>query len=225
MPDPIRIGLLVPNTDTTLEWDLQRRFGSRCSLHSERLFLESVSVDAEVKMLEEETPRAVRFLKPITPALTVFGCTSAGALYGVPGEKEFTDDLSRRLGCPVVSAFGSVLADLQGARVTRIALFTPYTGPVHAKVADGLREAGMSIVWEDCLGLLQDTDIGRVTPAEVLGRFERNSPPAGSCDALFLSCTNLRAAEIAPELSARLGLPVFTSNLAIIHTIERTLAV
>lgn len=225
MSDPIRIGLLLPNTDSTVEWDLQRRFASRCSIHPERLFLENVSVDAEMKMLQEETPRAVPFIKPLNPALTVFACTSAGALYGVAGERAFTDDLSKKLGCPVVSAFGSVLADLKMAKVARIALFTPYTAPVHAKVANGLRETGMEVVWEDCLGLLQDTDIGRVTPGELLTRFETHAPPAGSCDALFLSCTNLRAAEIADELRARLGLPVFTSNLAIIHAVERVLGI
>ncbi len=225
MPDPIRIGLLLPHTDSTLEWDLQSRLATRCSIHAERLFLENVSVEAEVKMLEYETPRAVPFLKPLTLALTVFGCTSAGALYGVAGEKAFTTDLSRRLGCPVVSAFGSVLADLQQAQIARLALFTPYTAPVHAKVADGLRETGMALVWEDCLGLLDDTDIGRVTPKELLAHFETHAPPAGACDALFLSCTNLRAAEIASELGDRLDLPVFSSNLAIIHAIQRTLAV
>jgi maleate isomerase len=224
MPDPIRIGLLLPHTDTTLEWDLQRIIGTRCSIHAERLFLENVSVEAEVKMLENETPRAVPFLKPLNPALTVFGCTSAGALYGAVGEKAFTTDLSRRLGCPVVSAFGSVLADLQQARITRLAVFTPYSTPVHAKVADGLRETGMTLAWEDCLGLSDDTDIGRVTPKELLAYFETHAPQAGACEALFLSCTNLRAAETAPELSARLGLPVFSSNLAIIHAIQQTLA-
>lgn len=225
MWDPIRIGLLLPNTDSTVEWDLQRRFGTRCSIHPERLFLENVSVDAEMKMLQEETPRAVASIKPLNPALTVFACTSAGALYGVAGERAFTNDLSEKLGCPVVSAFGSVLADLQEAHVARLALFTPYTAPVHAKVAEGLTDAGITIVWQDNLGLLQDTDIGRVTPSELLAHLKSHPPPAGSCDALFLSCTNLRAAEIAQELRARLGLPVYSSNLAIIHAVERTLGI
>jgi len=40
----------------------------------------------------------------------------------------------------------------------------------------------------------------------------------------FVSCTNFRAMEAVPGLSARLGLPVVTSNQAVLAaTIERVL--
>lgn len=223
MTNPTRLALLLPHTDTTLEWDLQRAFNGRCSIHAERLYLENVTVQAEAKMVEEETPRAVPFIKPLHPAVTIFGCTSAGALYGVEGERAFTRRLADELGCPVVSAFGSVLAALAEDGIRRLALFTPYTEAVHGTIAAGLRETGIDLVWQDYLGLLYDTDIGRVTPGQLLARFESSAPPPRECDALFLSCTNLRVAEIAPELSRRVGLPVLSSNLSIIRAVERQL--
>jgi maleate isomerase len=35
------------------------------------------------------------------------------------------------------------------------------------------------------------------------------------CDAVFVSCTNLRVAEIAEEAERRIGRPVLSSNLAL----------
>ena len=216
---PKRIGLLLPHTDTTLEWDLGRLL-PRHSVHAHRLFLRDVSIQAEREMVEEEVPKSVRYLAEIKPDATIFGCTSAGALYGVEGERQFSEGLARELGCPVVSAFGSVLAYLKRHGVARLALFTPYTSEVHNKVAASIVESGIEIVWNDSLGLLLDIDIGRVQPAAIVQRLQGAKLPA--CDAVFLSCTNLRGAEVASELQASFGTRVFSSNMAIV---EQTTAV
>ena len=213
---PPRIGLLVPNTDTSLEWDLQRAFGGRCSIHTERIYLENVTVEAEVKMVEEETPRALEYLRPLAPEVIVFGCTSAGALYGVEGEAAFTRSLGESLGCPSISAFGSVLAHLRRLDIKRLSLFTPYTAEVHKKVADSIREAGITIGWEDHLGLVRDEDIGNLEPSLIAERLSQAPTGADRADAVFASCTNLRVDEISAELTERLGQPVFGSNTAII---------
>lgn len=213
---PPRIGLLVPNTDTSLEWDLQRAFGGRCSIHTERIYLENVTVEAELKMVEEETPRALEYLRPIQPEVIVFGCTSAGALYGVDGEAAFTRGLGESLGCPSISAFGSVLAHIACLKITRLSLFTPYTAEVHTKVANSIREAGVTIIWEDWLGLVKDEDIGNLDPALIAERLGHAPTGDKRADAVFASCTNLRVDEISAGLSGELGQPVFGSNTAII---------
>ena len=212
---PRRIGLLVPHTDTTLEWDLQRTFAGQASIHTERLFLESVTIEAEIRMVEEETPRALEYLRSIRPDVIVFGCTSAGALYGVEGEAAFTRSLGESLGCPAISAFGSVLAHLQRLAVRRLALFTPYPDSVHTKVAASIRETGVEIVWEDWADLERDEDIGNLDPSDLASRLGAANLPDG-CDAFFASCTNLRIDEVASSVATALGVPVFGSNTAII---------
>ena len=217
-PNPRRVGLLLPHTDTTLEWDLARLLPDH-SIHAHRLFLRDVSIDAEIAMVEEETPSAVRYLTELEPEVTIFGCTSAGALYGIEGERRFSENLASDLGCPVVSAFGSVLAFLARHNVARLALFTPYTIDVHNKVATSVEESGTEIVWNAALGLRLDTDIGRVSPAELLERFRDVALP--ECDAVFLSCTNLRGSEAASELQQRFGVRVFSSNMAIVEAVAQ----
>src|SRR5699024_10941898 len=83
-----RIGLIIPHTDTTLEYDLQRELPSHYVIHTERMWLEDVSIESEKEMLENELPRAIRYLKQLKLDLVIFGCTSAGAINGAGGDDQ-----------------------------------------------------------------------------------------------------------------------------------------
>jgi maleate isomerase len=43
-------------------------------------------------------------------------------------------------------------------------------------------------------------------------------------DAIFMSCTNLRAVEAITSISARLGVPVISSNSAVARVVQERLA-
>ena len=217
----MRIGLVIPHTDTTLEWDLQRTFAGQASVHTARAFLAAVSDEAESRMLDEAVPEAVRLLAAIRPDLLVFGCTSAGALRGAEGDRTLAAALEAEVGCPVVSAFSAVLAALERRVVGPVALFSPYTEGVQATMRRALEAAGISVVEAGTMGLADDSEIGRITPesvhAFVAGAETRIADAAG----VFVSCTNLRAAECATPLEAALERPVITSNTAILDAIRR----
>ena len=59
-----------------------------------------------------------------------------------------------------------------------------------------------------------------VDPAALHARLAGAPIDPTSCDALFISCTNLRADEIAGDLSVDLGVHVFGSNSAIISSLN-----
>lgn len=219
-----RIGLILPHTDTTLEHDLQRNLFGRNGIHTERVWLDTVTVEAEEAMLRDEVPRAAEYLRPIRPDITVFGCTSAGALRGVDGEDAFVEWLETTLDCPVVSAFGSVRRYLVNARgQPNVWVVSPYVRAVHETMLRSLASSGLAMRDGGCMGIDNDIDVGNLAPPEierfVLGR---DIAPAVR-DCLFLSCTNLRAAECAQSLSRQLGCHVTSSNLAILDTLRRIL--
>ena len=58
-----RIALLLPNTDTILETDLQISLPSNIIIHTARMQLDEVGKEAEKRMVDEELPRAVSALK------------------------------------------------------------------------------------------------------------------------------------------------------------------
>ena len=219
-----RIALMVPHTDTTLEWDLQRALAGRYSVHTQRLWLDDVSETAEETMLRVEVPRAAAYLRPLAPDLLVFGCTSAGAIRGAAGDRRFTAWLAEAVDAPVVSAFGGVVRDLERrAGAAPVQLITPYTSALHARMAGALVDAGVRVTGGGCMGLSDDCAIGRVEPAAVTAFAAEQIGYDAAPAHLFVSCTNLRAAECADALAARLGLEVTTSNSAILARLNEHL--
>lgn len=96
-----RIALLLPNTDTILETDLQISLPSNIIIHTARMQLDEVGKEAEKRMVDEELPRAVSALKHITNFDgAVFGCTSASAVYGEEGLSRISRELEDGLDCP-----------------------------------------------------------------------------------------------------------------------------
>ncbi len=62
------------------------------------------------------------------------------------------------------------------------------------------------------LGRGTDAEIGRLGPDDAVRLVAAVDRP--EADAIFVSCTNWHCLEAVPELEARLGKPVVTSNLA-----------
>jgi len=214
-----RVGLIIPHTDSTLERDLQRNLHGAHGVHTERVWLDRVTVAAEEAMLSDEVPRAAQYLAPIRPDVVVFGCTSAGALRGVDGEAAFRRWLEATLACPVVSAFGSVCRVLRACRGA-VWLVTPYTAAVHATMRRSLEAAGLRVRDGGSMGIESDIDVGRLAPdaiARFVGERRLGIEPG---DQVFISCTNLRAAECAASLSDDIACPVTSSNLAILQALE-----
>src|SRR5690606_3692605 len=63
-----------------------------------------------------------------------------------------------------------------------------------------------------CLGFDDDRQMARVSPDELASAAVEAMAPQS--EALFISCTALRAAGVAAKIEAIIGKPVVTSNLA-----------
>ena len=220
-----RIALLIPHTDVNLETDLQRELPAGYSLAVERMWLDDVTEESERVMLASEAPRAARYLRPASPELGVFGCTSATAILGPEGEKQLIQDVSATLQCPVISAFGAVLDQLAEARLKRLVLFTPYVDSLTARFADGLTQLGYELVFSAGMGKASDVEIGEIRPDQIVDFVRDHKKHFGGCDGILISCTNLRALEARTILEKELNLPIITSNYAILKEIGKQLPI
>jgi maleate isomerase len=115
-------------------------------------------------------------------------------------------------GVPVVTPPAAARAAFRALGVRRISLLTPYTRETTAPMADYFAEHGHEPCSVTCFGLEDDRVMARVRPdAIVAAAVEATAPDA---EALFISCTALRAAEVAERVEAAIGRPVVTSNQA-----------
>lgn len=217
---PARIGLIVPSSNTVMEPDFHRHFQNAAVVSTTRIFLEQVTREAEFRMLEEDLPRAVRLIKTTAPDTIVFGCTSAGSLDGLAHDARIGQMIEDQTGAKAVTVLQAVLSQMRIVRPRKIAVFTPYQDDLTNSVARCMVEAGYEVVKAAGMGLRENLDIGRITPAEIVS-FVESSLAATAADCLFLSCTNWRALE-AMEPLGRLGLPIVTSNQAAIEAAQQT---
>ena len=221
MNERSHVAYVTPNTDVTGEMDFQAFLPDHV-IHTQRMWLDDVSQAAERKMMAEELPMALRYLKGIVPyRCAVFGCTSASAVNGVDGMFAIQELMSRELGCPAITVLGAVLHEIRRLEAQAVAIFTPYTDEVNAFVRQTMETFGIHVVSIQGMGLVSDTEIAALTPDQILEsvRTQRDSVP-DDADLCFFSCTNVRSAEIRQELSALLGKPVITSNQCVIDYIR-----
>jgi len=73
------------------------------------------------------------------------------------------------------------------------------------------------------MGIRENLDIGRVTPAEII-RFVESQMEGTAADCVFLSCTNWQAVEAIGPLRRKLGIPIISSNQAAIDAVRQMAA-
>ena len=216
------IALAIPHTDRTLEMDFQT-LSAGLVIHTHRMWLEDVSGEAERLMVSEEFPKALKSLQDAGPySCAVFGCTSASVAQGRKGMERIEAEMSRVLSCPAISAFGTVLRQIERMQAKTIAVLTPYIDEVNQFFQEAMEQFDVEVSFINGMGLLRDQEIAAVQPEEILAFAQREKACIPSTAELcFFSCTNFRAAEICKELSQVLGMPVITTNQCIIDHVSR----
>ena len=216
---PIRIGLLIPSSNSTIEVDFYRSVPDHFTIHTARMFMEDTTVAGESRMLDEFALPAAREIATARPHVVVFGCTSAGALRGNDYDERLCQDITRLTGVPTVSVIRSVREILQEASARRLVVITPYIQELNSRIKSSLETDGVEVLRINGLGITENFKIATVPSADII-RLAEETVGDLQPDALFVSCTNFPAVSCLAELRQRFPFPVFTSNQA---ALEKTL--
>lgn len=207
-----RVGLVVLATDHTTEPDFRR-------------IVASEQVGVYVARIPYANPTTPENLRRMQPALTVgaalilpgeeldaicYSCTSASV---VIGDAEIEAALrAAKPGVPVVTPPLAGVAGLRALGARRISVLTPYTVETSRPMASYFAGHGFAIDRFTCLGFDDDREMARIAPATLVELARAAMAPQS--DALFVSCTALRAALAITAMEAALGRPVVSSNQA-----------
>ena len=212
---------MIPSSNTAMEADFARDLPSGWTLHTARMYMEDTTVEGENRMLDEFALPAARDLGTAHPHVIVFGCTSAGALRGSDYDAELCRKITELTGVPTVSTIDSVRLAIRRAGARRVGIVTPYVTEINERIAASVEAGGVEVACITGLGITENFEIARVTPERII-EFATEVLGGLDIELAFVSCTNLRAMEARLDLSARLGLPVVTSNQAVLAaTIKR----
>ncbi|MEX0371496.1 MAG: Asp/Glu racemase, partial [Tateyamaria sp.] len=141
-----------------------------------------------------------------------YACTSGTAEIGAARISELVRD---GVETPAVTdPVSALVSACRALDVTRLALLSPYVANVSDRLREVLEGAGITVT---NLVSFKEPDEARVV------RIDENSihdaalkcVEQAPCDAVFLSCTNLRTLDVLPRIETATGLPVLSSNLVL----------
>jgi maleate cis-trans isomerase len=216
MTTPIRIGVLVPAGNPTVEPELYRMAPSSITLHFARIDapggIPGAADGMEQRLLGyvDALPLAVPALAAVRLQAIVLAHTALSYAVGFANEPPLIDRLTKLAGCPGLTASRAILAALAHLGVRRIALAVPYTAAIEALGATYWKAAGLDVVAHTRLEGVSNIYDETEARAYGLGR----EADRREADALLISGTGLPTAGIIQRLEDDLGKPVVTGQTA-----------
>lgn len=207
-----RVGLIILSTDHTTEPDFQRMVaGPDIGVYVARIPFANPVTPENLRAMQPSLTEAAGLILPGEELDAIcYSCTSASV---VIGDAEI--EAAIRAAKPDVSVVTPPLAGVHGLRALgakRISVLTPYTVETSRPMADYFASHGFDIASFTCLGLNDDREMARISPATLV-ELARDAI-ADDADALFISCTAVRAALAAADIEKATGRPLVSSNLA-----------
>ncbi len=217
--DRLKLGVVVPSSNTTVEPEFAYWTPADVSVHAARMPLVDVTVEGLDAMADDAVAAAERLADAEVDAIA-YACTTGSLVHGHGFDADLEARLSEAAGVPAVATALSVRRVLDALDVSRIAVATPYIAELNDRERDYLDEAGFDVRHLDGRGIERNTDIGRLTPADAREQASAALEVAPDAEALFISCTNYATLSVIDELGAG-GVPVFSSNLATLWDLAR----
>lgn len=210
---PPQLGMIVLQSDETIELDLRRLLPAEAELLVSRIpSAATVSSDSLEAMARDLTEAARLLPRGAKLSVAGFGCTSGTAQIGAARIAELT-----REGVAVEAVTDPVSALIAACRhlsVKRLALVSPYVEEVSIRLRAVLAEADITISAFASFEEAEEAKVVRIAPGSIIDAAIATAAKA-PCDAVFLSCTNLRTLDVIAPIEAAVGVPVLSSNLVL----------
>ena len=210
-PDRPVLGLVALSSDETVERDLRALIpAAEADLLVTRVPSGAEVTRATLGAMEAALPAAAALLPPAAPLAGIgYGCTSGAS---VIGSEAVASMIHRaRPGVPVTDPLAALIAACRRRGIARLALLSPYVEEVSLGLRGALERAGIATPLFGSFDEAEEARVARIDRASIVeGAAEVVRP--GGVDAIFLSCTNLRALGALPEIEARPGRPALCSN-------------
>lgn len=207
-----RIGLIILATDHTTEPDFQRLVaGPEIGVYVARIAYANPTTPENLLKMQPSLAASAGLILPDEALDAVcYSCTAASVVIGDAAVRGAIQ--AAKPNVPVVTPTAASIAGLRALGARRISLLTPYTIETTRPMVNHFTRAGFEIAGATCLGFEDDREMSRIVPGTLVDL--ARSAIAPDADALFISCTAVRAALVAAEIEQATARPLVSSNLA-----------
>lgn len=211
-----RVGHLFPSGGVS-DYELIQMAPAEVQFLTTRMpFRKTGLADDRALLHDVETP--AQLLADAKVELIAFNCTAASLL---AGDGVLEARITAVTGIPAVTTIAAVKSALAELQAQRIALFTPYPEEVVAAELIYLQAQGFSVVAQSHLPRHLPLDQGLIPPADWIDLVAATD--LADAQAILFSCAGIVISPVIAQIEAMTGLPVVTSNQALLRLVLRHL--
>ncbi len=223
-----RIGVIIPSTNTGVEYDLRPFNLAGVSWHASRFWIElanwadesdrsgddeNVVFERFLDTMRAEIPDSIRNVLSANITHLMLGMSAETFWGGEEGSRQFEQQIKDQIGDLGLTT-GAVASHeaLQVFKAKTISVITPYPPVGDQNVELFFSEQGYQVHKVVGLNCTSATAIAEITTTEVIHAIEQAD--ADHVDAIVQCGTNLSTLDIFPELERKLSKPLIPINIA-----------
>lgn len=206
------VGLIVLQTDETIERDMRRLLGDSPLYVTRVPSGLQVTADTLQQMANEITGAATLLPQAQKFGVIGYGCTSGTAQIGQDQIATLVQAGARTQR--VTEPVSALIAACRHLGIKRLAFLSPYIADVSNNLRDVLGEAGVKTPVFGSFAEAEEAKVVRIDATSII-EAARDLCADADVDGLFLSCTNLRTLDVIKPLEDILEMPVLSSNLVL----------
>lgn len=209
-----RIGIVLPSSNTVVEPLGARALRDKnATAHFSRLGVFDVTLDQAslAQFTMEKHLQAARLLADARVDRLVWGGTSAAWL-GIAQDEDWCTRITSLTGIATSTCVLEINRQLAERKTRRIALVTPYTADVQARIIQNYTALGFQTVAEAHDGGTISNDYAAIAPNTIAAMMRKVA--AAQPDAIVVMCTNMHGGACAAAIEAETGIAVIDSAQA-----------
>ena len=223
----LRIGQIVPSSNTTMETEIpamlrarEQHFPERFTFHSSRMRMQKVSPE-ELAAMNKEGLRCAAELADARVDLMSTACLVAIMVQGLGYHRQVEEDFKRVVAengarSKVMTSAGALIYGLKKLGAKKISLMAPYIRPLTDKVAAYIENEGIEVLDRISFEIPDNLEVGRRDPMKLLDDVKRLK--IGNADAVVLSaCVQMQSLPAIQAAEKMLGVPVTSTSVCTVR--------
>lgn len=219
----LRIGQIVPSSNTTMETEIPLMLRAReaveperFTFHSSRMRMKHVTRE-ELAAMDRDSDRCALELSDARVDVMGYACLVAIMSMGLGYHRTSEERLQKRTvengaPTPVVTSAGALVDGLRALGARRVSILTPYMKSLTRVVIDYIENEGIEVVDSISLEISDNLAVGRLdplAPAEISRKLDTRG-----VDAIVASaCVQMPSLESVQLIEDRTGTPVVSSAI------------
>jgi maleate isomerase len=223
----LRIGQIVPSSNTTMETEIpamlrvrEQHYPERFTFHSSRMRMKRVSAE-ELEAMNREGLRCAAELADARVDLMSTACLVAIMAQGLGYHRQVEEDFRRVVAengahSKVMTSAGALVHGLKRLRAKKVSLMAPYMKPLTDKVVAYIENEGIEVLDRISFEIPDNLEVARRDPMRLLEDAKRLK--IANADAVVLSaCVQMQSLPAIQAAEKMLGIPVTSTSVCTVR--------